>query len=348
MKRAHHRLEAFQRPARVSVVIPCYNYARYLPQSVGSALAQEDVDVDVVIVDDASTDDSVAVAERFASTDPRVRLVRHERNRGHVETSNEALGLATAEFMVKLDADDLLTPGSLARAAALMSRHPEVVLTYGFPHRFRGEPPRDVPTQVRSWSIWSGEEWLRKVLGHGHNVIMQPEVMLRRSAVHASGGYRPQLRWAEDYNLWLRLATVGSIGRVNGPTQGLYRVHDASFQRSSSNDIELTDLKARISAVELFFAECGERLRDHQRMSDLAFAALARDARRLLACAAERGRDSAADEFADLAVRLERRLAGAPSRAVFAGLLARRGALGRACRDLAGRVNWHRWARYGI
>jgi len=333
----------------VSVVIPCYNYARYLPESVGSALAQQGVDVDVVIVDDASTDDSVEVAERFVANDCRVRLVRHERNQGHVETSNEALSLATGEYVVKLDADDLLTPGSLARSTSLMRRYPEVVFSYGYPQSFRGEPPANTPTQVRSWTVWSGQEWLSRVLRRGHNVIMQPEVLMRRDALVASGGYRPQLRWAEDYNLWLRFASTGFVGRVNGPTQGLYRVHDASFQRSS-RDIELSDLKARIAAVELFLEECGGRLLDYDKTERVALSALLRDSCRLSARAAERdvGAAEAVYEFEQLADRLERRLLNTPSISVSASLLASRTVMGRAYRDVVSRMNWRRWARHGV
>jgi glycosyltransferase involved in cell wall biosynthesis len=143
---------------RVTVVIPCYNYARYLPDAVGSVTAQEGVNLDVVIVDDASTDNSVEVAESIVTRDPRVRLVRHESNRGHVETSNEALSLATGEYVVKLDADDLLTPGSLARSTALMERCPDMVLCYGFPLRFRGDPPTEYPIKAvgRSGPVRSG------------------------------------------------------------------------------------------------------------------------------------------------------------------------------------------------
>ena len=106
----------------VTVVIPCYNYARYLPQAVASALSQSGVAMDVVIVDDASTDDSLAVARRMSEENGRVRVIGHSTNKGPVQTFNDGLALATGEFLVRLDADDLLTAGSLVRSAAVM-RH---------------------------------------------------------------------------------------------------------------------------------------------------------------------------------------------------------------------------------
>jgi glycosyltransferase involved in cell wall biosynthesis len=327
----------------VTVVVPCYNYSRYLRASVGSALAQDGVDVNVVIVDDASTDDSAEVAEQLAAKDPRVRLIRHTRNQGHVETSNEALGYASGKYLVKLDADDLLTKGSLARSTALMERHPDVVFCYGFPLRFRGDPPSSYTTKVRSWTVWPGSEWIERVLRSGHNVISQPEVLLRREAVQATGGYRPQLRWAEDYNLWLRLATIGSIGRVNGATQGLYRVHDKSFQRSV-RDIELTDLRARIAAVDLFLEECGPTLGNTARLRGIALTALAREARLQAAAKLAESPDDRAEMYEEIASELDSR-SGVPS---VASLSADRTIIGKVYRDILGRVRWRRWRRYGI
>ena len=101
------------RRPQVSVIITCYNYGRFLPDAVNSALSQEHVEPEIIVVDDASTDDSANVAERLARNDPRVAVIRHDRNTGQVEAFNEGLAAASGEFIVRLDADDLLTPGSL-------------------------------------------------------------------------------------------------------------------------------------------------------------------------------------------------------------------------------------------
>ena len=157
-------------PPRVSVVIPCYKYGNYLPDCVAGVLAQEGVEVDVTIVDDASPDSSPAVAAKLATTDPRIRVIQHETNRGHIATYNEGLASAEGEYVVLLSADDLLTGGSLVRAASLMAIHPEVGLVYGFSRSFTGEP-RPPRTTVRSWSVWSGPEWLSLICHRGSNPI---------------------------------------------------------------------------------------------------------------------------------------------------------------------------------
>ena len=127
--------------ATVTVVVPCYNYADYLPHAVHTALSQQEVDVEVVIVDDASTDNSLEVARQLAAADARVRVLAHPENRGPVRTFNDGLATVVTEFVVRLDADDLLTPGSLARSAQVCAAFPSVGLVYGHPIHFDEEPP---------------------------------------------------------------------------------------------------------------------------------------------------------------------------------------------------------------
>ena len=133
------------RTARVSVVVPCYNYAHYLPACLGSALDQPGVEVEAIVVDDASSDGSREVAEDLSAADPRVKLIRHPRNKGHIATYNDGLEAASGEYLVLLSADDLLAPGSLARAAALLEAHPAVGFVYGRAVEFSGDAPPETP-----------------------------------------------------------------------------------------------------------------------------------------------------------------------------------------------------------
>jgi glycosyltransferase involved in cell wall biosynthesis len=326
----------------VSVVVPCYNYADFLETSILSALNQRDVDVDVTVVDDASEDASFAIATRIASADPRVRVFRHDVNQGHLRTANEALGHAAAEYVVKLDADDLLTPGSLARSGAVLAAHPEVGFVYGYPRQFSGPVPRIDDCEPSSWTVWSSEAWLSKVLRRAHNVIMQPEVMIRRSALYDVGAwYSERLPWAEDYHLWLRLATHWSVGRVNGCVQGLYRVHPGSLQRSAE-DLHLADLRARVDAVRLYVAdpEVGAR------RANVALGALARDTKRLLAARRDDQGTSRTtlEEYSLIIEQLEVVAGEQPGRSPTTW----RGPLGRFARRWFDAWRWRRWRATGV
>ena len=148
--------------------MPCYNYGHYLPGAVASVLDQADVDADVLMIDDASPDGSGEVARPLAAEDPRIQVICHEPNKGHIATYNEGLSIVEGDYMVLLSADDMLTPGSLGRATALMEAQPSVGFVYGFPLEFLDVPP-PASTAVRSWTVWSGHEWIEQRCQRGHN-----------------------------------------------------------------------------------------------------------------------------------------------------------------------------------
>lgn len=236
----------------VTVVIPCFNYGRFLHGAVTSVLSQDEVEVDVVVVDDCSTDDSVQVAEGLAAADDRVRVVRHARNLGAVQTFNDGLAEARGEFLVRLDADDLLTPGSLARAVRLARRFPSVGLVYGHPVHFmdgqRLPPARDRAT---SWTVWPGASWVQERCADGRNVITSAEVLMRRSVVDRVGGQR-DLAHTHDMEMWLRLASFSDVGYVHGADQAWHRDHPASL---SAREVDIAvDLAERRRAFSTLFA----------------------------------------------------------------------------------------------
>lgn len=251
-------LAPHRRP-KVSVIIPCFNYGHYLPQSVGSALAQEGVQCEIIIVDDASTDNSAQVAERFASDNKTVQLVRHDRNTGHVLAFNDGLKKATGEFIVRLDADDLLTPGSLARAAALFDVFPTVGLVYGHPLHFTTEVPPAPRTTVEGWRVWAGDGWVAERCRKGVNCITTPEAVIRASTLRSIGGLNPALRFAQDMEMWLRTATVSDVGRIDGADQALHRDHAGSMSATTGSG-KLTDLRERSMVFKVLFAGTGGQM----------------------------------------------------------------------------------------
>lgn len=276
----------------VSVVIPCYNYGRFLPEAVGSVLDQVGVDVDVVVVDDCSTDDSAAVAESLAAADPRVRLVRNPRNLGHVATFNAGYEHTEGEFVVRLDADDLLTPGSLGRAVALMEEHPSLSLVYGHPRHFTSaHPPQPWLGRV-TWSVWRGEDWLRERSRRGTNCITTPEALLRRDVLEETGPLNENLRFAQDMEMWVRASTVGDVGRVNGADQALHRDHDASMSVNEGSGL-LVDLHERRMVFSEVFRTRGPHVRDAKELEDLCRKTLATEALGHVVHLRDRGRDTA-------------------------------------------------------
>ncbi|TPV49815.1 glycosyltransferase family 2 protein [Pseudarthrobacter phenanthrenivorans] len=238
-------------PATVTVVISCYNYGRFLPQAVQSCLEQKGVGVDVIIVDDASTDTSLAVAKTLAKTNANVSVLAHSRNKGIVDTFNDGAKAATGEFLVRLDADDLLTPGSLARATLLAQEFPTVGFVYGHPLHFAADTLPKARTRASAWTIWPGLEWLTDRCRSGKNVITSPEVVMRRSVIDEVG-YMAPLRHAHDMELWLRMAAFADVGYIHGADQAWHRDHPDSV---SAREVDgLVDLRERLEAFDVLFA----------------------------------------------------------------------------------------------
>jgi|SRR3984957_8302978 FkbM family methyltransferase len=214
----------------VDIVVPCYNYGRYLKRCVVSILSQRDVSVRVLILDDASPDNTPAVAEQLAVADRRVIYVRNEVNLGLIGTANKGvMDWAAADYVVLLSADDALTQGSLARAAKLMDARPEVVLTYGMALMMHDNGPELETEDLHDpeFAVVPGGLYLRRMFDYG-NAVPSPCAVMRTSIQHRIGGYNRLFKHTSDVDMWMRAAAVGSIGVVNA-VQGFYRWHTTNM-----------------------------------------------------------------------------------------------------------------------
>jgi glycosyltransferase involved in cell wall biosynthesis len=262
----------------VSVVIPCYRYGHFLESAVSSVLDdQGGVDVRVLIIDDASPDDSVSVARRIAARHDQVEVVVHDVNQGNIATFNEGLlEWADGDYCMLLSADDRATPGALARASALLDAHPEVGMVYGRTLWFEdGVPLPTVRTTVRGWSVFPGQEWLEHRFRQAENPIITPEVVMRTSLLQRVGGYDPALPKAADMELFMRLAAHADVGFIRGADQALYRRHGTNMSMSVT---ALMDLRQRRSVFEVVLERYGDRLVNTDRMSNQVHRQLGREA----------------------------------------------------------------------
>lgn len=258
-----------RRIPRVSVVIPCFNYGRYLPACVASVVNQPGVDVDVLIVDDASTDDSGNVADDLAAAHPAVRVLHHARNAGHLQTYNDGLAAVDGDYVVLLSADDLLTPGSLARATALLEDHPAVGLVYGHTVPFSDPEPPPARTTPAAWVLWDGLDWLTERFRQGRNCVTSPEVVVRMSVHRQVGYYRSDLPHTADMELWLRVAAVSDVGYVSGADQAWYRQHPSNMHTTMFSAAALAgmadEMRERLRALTIAADDLPVENADHLR-----------------------------------------------------------------------------------
>jgi glycosyltransferase involved in cell wall biosynthesis len=299
--------------SRVDVIIPCYNYGRYLPGCLHSVLSQEGVDVRVLVIDDASPDGSGDVAEGLARRDGRVEVRRHAVNRRHIATYNEGFDWAAGDYALLLSADDLLVPGALHRAARLLDAHPEVGLTYGRQIRFSAEdPPAAPPPDGRAdgWRILAGRAFIAECCRTGGNPVATPTAVVRTSLWKELGGYRADLPHTADMELWLRFAAHAAVA-VTDADQAYKRMHPRNMQHQYLGS-GLGDLLHRHAAFEALFSEYGGRFCDAPHLRARATATLAEEAFWAASRAFDRGDLPSYEQCLDCAVRLNPELRTQP------------------------------------
>jgi GT2 family glycosyltransferase len=283
-----------RRPS-ATVVIPCYNYGHYVMACVQSVLEQDDVDVDILVIDDASPDGSADIVSSLASVDDRVRVICHSQNKGHIATYNEGLAQAKGDYTVLLSADDMLTPGSLSRATALMESHPQIGMAYG-PSLVFEDGTMPVPrSAATAWIIWNGTDWIAHHAKVGLNSLRSPEAVMRTTTMHEIGYYRPDLPHAGDFEMWMRAATVSRIGYVAGADQAYYRSHSSSMHHSS---FDMTaDLTQRLRCFDVILDEHSQTIVNASAIRERAHRTLARESlQRAINIAIQRNAD---DELTD-------------------------------------------------
>ncbi|WP_170298576.1 glycosyltransferase family 2 protein [Agromyces allii] len=343
----------------VTVVIPCYNYGRYLDAATGAVLAQPDVEPRVIIVDDASTDGSLDTALRIAERDERVTVISHTVNAGHIATYNDGLAAVSTEFVSLVSADDLVAPGALARASRLMLAEPSVGMVYGRPLEFGDDGPPPVPERRRAnWTVWRGREWIAIACWRGRSFILSPEVVMRTEAMREVGPYNPALPHSGDLEYWLRTAARWDVARVNGPVQAEYRVHDANMHLTTFAGMA-EDLRHRALAFR-GLSEPGtcDELPRHAALVARAERSIAREALLLAQRELDRGGDvDAASELFRVAGEVRRSsLRGRRGRAVVRRLRRAHGGASpdavhrglEAARRQLDRVRWTVWRHLGV
>lgn len=210
----------------VSVVVPCYNRARYVREAIDSALAQTYPSLEIIAVDDGSTDDTPAI---LASYSPRIKVIT-QKNGGSSVARNAAFEASHGEFLAWLDSDDAWLPEKIQCQIDAAHRWPEANLIHtrcvGVDENSQPPPSKMLlcPEPVLE------EHILEQLLDECQ--VMTSSCMLRREALESVGGFDPQWLFAEDWELYLRLALHAPFVFVPAPLTR-YRVHAESKSKDS-------------------------------------------------------------------------------------------------------------------
>ena len=192
----------------VSVLMGIWNGAPHVREAIESVLSQTMADLELIVVDDESTDSTPAILGTFR--DPRLQIVRRARG-GLTSALNVALRLSRAPLVARLDADDLALPERLERQLAFLSTHPDVGLV--------GTAAREVDASGREVAVVrppADDAGIRRALIR-RNPFVHSSVVMRRDAVEQAGGYDEAFPVAQDYDLWMRMSRVTRMANLLEP-----------------------------------------------------------------------------------------------------------------------------------
>ncbi len=287
---------------KIDVIVPCYGYGRLLAECVGSVLDQSERDVRVLIIDDASPDETAEVAAELAGADDRVTWFRHQTNRGHIYTYNEGLEWASADYTMLLSADDWILPGALSRAANLLDALPNIGFAYGpYFEWYEGNLRPEEPAPPSGWNILSGTEFIR--LNRSGNPVGTCTALVRTALQKRIGGYRHELPHAGDMEMWMRFAAHGPVGRVNAH-QGVYRRHSRNMSEIYYQNM-LVDVRQRKLVLDVLFDHYGKDMENSDDLRTYLYQGLADSAVCLASHAFNRADLKQFDDIMKFAARLD-------------------------------------------
>lgn len=239
----------------VSIGIPTFNSGRFLRETLESIAAQTWPSCEVIVSDNASTDDTLAIARSYADR-YGWRLLTSERNRGPFANWNRLIEAARGDYLAIYHGDDLYDPEIVAESVGLLERHPEIglvgTLATAIDGLGRDRYPITLPVGVEPAESYRFPELFRAILGNGGDriVLVTPSVMVRRQLYAELGGFDTSGRFgsAGDYEMWLRIASRHRVAVIPRPLVR-YRIHEGQgSERELRRNPELPDLLAVLDA----------------------------------------------------------------------------------------------------
>jgi glycosyltransferase involved in cell wall biosynthesis len=236
----------------VSIIVPCYNYGKFLSDALESVLSQTYANWECFVVDDGSTDNTKEVSTRYEALDSRFKYV-YQKNRGLAGARNTALKLAKGKYVQLLDADDMLEPEKLSFQVLLLESQPEVDLVYSNILAFtrNDRPPLLIPFKMKA-PVVSGKG---ETLVYGlmkDNIFLPGCAIFKRTLYEQVGGFKPGMGGLEDWNYWFRAALLGAAfyNDTRNGTHLLMRNHGNNMS-ANHKAMEYGRIKAREDIMEV-------------------------------------------------------------------------------------------------
>lgn len=231
----------------VSVLVTVYNRQSYLQATLDSILASSLRDIEVIVVDDRSTDNSLGVAQAMAARDSRIKVVANERNLGDYGNRMKAAALACGRYLKYVDSDDVIYPHALQVMVDALEQYPDANL--GLAHS-QSDDVEPFP-----WRLTPQQAWQKQFLGRGCLSCGPTGAIIRRNAFEAIGGFREEWRVLSDIDLWLRLSAHAPVVLVP-PGLVWWRRHEGQEFRSGTADMFYLEYGHRLGVEALKSPSC--------------------------------------------------------------------------------------------
>jgi glycosyltransferase involved in cell wall biosynthesis len=234
----------------LSITVLNYNYAHYLPTCLDSILAQTFRDFEVLLINDKSTDDSLDVIRPYLS-DPRIRLIDHEKNQGFSRSLKEGSEGSHSKYMTVVSADDwILEPTALEKQVALLERDDQLAFAFTNYGCYRGEQECTYVVNPAAESyVRPGIEVFPEVILR-QTTPLHSGTVIRRTAYEKIGGYDLVTRYASDARMWAGLCHAGKVGYINEVLYA-YRIHENNM--SKGKDVVKRSIEEDLAIIDWSF-----------------------------------------------------------------------------------------------
>ncbi len=224
---------------KVSICIPTFNYAHYLPETIDSILAQSYSDFELIIVDDCSTDNTAELMPQYAQRDPRIRFYRNERNLGMVENWNRCLDLARGEYVKIMGADDILEPACIEKSIQVLSENPGVAVVSSARLLIDGQSrPLRVEAFADAFRVTEGKTIIKICFFTGNRIGEPVAVTFRKH--DADRGFDSRYRQLTDLEMWFHLLERGDFAFIPD-VLCRFRVHGAQATKANIQSLKFID-----------------------------------------------------------------------------------------------------------
>jgi len=246
----------------VSVLVPCYDYGRYVRTCVESMLQQTARDLEVLVLDDGSTDDSWSVVQSLSALDPRVRALQHEANQGHVTTMNDLIHAASGRYVVMLGADDLAASRDVLQSQlTALERNPEAGFAYGDYELMDPEGRPIGREHVDAPEFLPARDVFERLLLR--NFVPHSGTLVRAECYERLGVNDPRFHYSHDWELWLRLSSRYGAAHIRRPLYR-YRMHHNSLRSTAKLELTVPEFHAVIDHAASYSPLPAARFRELQ------------------------------------------------------------------------------------